>query len=263
MKNLSRRQWCIGALALLLLVYLLASGLAGTGLAALTQWLQQAQRLATGLLQRQLVALRSGGAAAWGPGLTLLGLAYGYGLLHALGAGHGKLILVAHLGHRSSDRPPTPATVLGLCLGAALLQGLGALLLVGGLTLLLRALDVPTLEIWLQRLGALLLLAYALRLGSRREGCCSHGGALLAMGLRPCSGSVLIFLLAVGWGLTGWGLAAVLAIALGVATTTTVIGLLTLLGRRTPHHHHPRRWPRLLTAGLLVLLALALLASSF
>ena len=47
MKNLSRRQWCIGALALLLLVYLLASGLAGTGLAALTQWLQQAQRLAT------------------------------------------------------------------------------------------------------------------------------------------------------------------------------------------------------------------------
>ena len=67
MKNLSRRQWCIGALALLLLVYLLASGLAGTGLAALTQWLQQAQRLATGLLQRQLVALRSGGAAASAP----------------------------------------------------------------------------------------------------------------------------------------------------------------------------------------------------
>ncbi len=66
--------------------------------------------------------------------LTLVGLGFAYGVLHAAGPGHGKAVIAGYLmaGERALKRG------FALSLLAALLQALVALALVGGGAVLLR-----------------------------------------------------------------------------------------------------------------------------
>jgi len=57
--------------------------------------------------------------------------------------------------------------------------------------------------------------------------------AVLAAGIRPCSGAILVLVFALAQGLFGVGVAAALVMALGTALTTSVLACLSVLARHT------------------------------
>jgi ABC-type nickel/cobalt efflux system permease component RcnA len=57
-------------------------------------------------------------------------------------------------------------------------------------------------------------------------------GIVLSIGIRPCSGAVIVLLLAYSLGLGGAGLFAVLAMSLGTALTITLLAVLSVYLRQ-------------------------------
>ncbi len=104
--------------------------------------------------------------------------------------------------------------------------------------------------------------------GSRRAAV----GVVLAIGLRPCSGAVLVLILASAMGLIWHGALAVLAMSLGTAITIVALAILATRARewasRIVAHQSPL-WALagggvgVLGGALLVLLGLSLLSASF
>ena len=74
-------------------------------------------------LSRLLQAVAENPAAA---GLSLLGFSFAYGVLHALGPGHGKVVITTWL----ATHPSKLKSSIGLTLAASLLQGLVAIALI-------------------------------------------------------------------------------------------------------------------------------------
>ncbi len=183
----------------------------------------------------------------------LLGLAFAYGVFHAAGPGHGKAVISAYI--VADDRSLRRG--IGLSLAAALLQALVAIALVGIFTLALRttaatlrsATDiieqasfalvacVGLFVLW-RKAGALQALdqgaaahdaacdhihlpgpEIVARLGSWRE----LAGVVFAAGLRPCAGALIVLVFAALQGLVWAGIAAVFAMALGTALTTSAL----------------------------------------
>ena len=81
------------------------------------------QRALTARMSRLLQAVAENPAAA---GLSLLGFSFAYGVLHALGPGHGKVVITTWL----ATHPSKLKSSIGLTLAASLLQGLVAIALV-------------------------------------------------------------------------------------------------------------------------------------
>ena len=257
-------------------------------------------------LHRQLAAavrgLKEGGFTAAG---LLIGLSLLYGVFHAVGPGHGKAVISAYLlANESAVRRGVLLAFL-----ASLVQGLSAILLVVVLALLLDMAGVAvresvgTLESASYALVAavgLWLLASLLR--RRPQGGHSHGhdhghdhscghlpdpallerpvggglvgkasGLVLAVGIRPCSGAVLVLLFALAHGVFLAGVAATFAMALGTAVTVSALAVLTLyskrlalaaVGARQHWVEAAYRGLGLLGAGLLFLLGAALFWTS-
>src|SRR3546814_4369751 len=68
-----------------------------------------------------------------------------------------------------------------------------------------------------------------------RGGLLGKAGALvLAVGIRPCSGAVLMLLFALAHGAFFAGVAATFAMALGTAITVSALAILTLYSKRLP-----------------------------
>ena len=257
-------------------------------------------------LHRQLAAavrgLKQGGFTAVG---LLIGLSLLYGVFHAVGPGHGKAVISAYLlANESAVRRGVMLAFL-----ASLVQGLSALLLVGVLAIVLDMAGVAvrdsvgTLETASYALVVgvgLWLLASLLRRppqGGHSHGhdhghdhSCGHlpdpallerlsdggllgkaGGLVLAVGIRPCSGAVLVLLFALAHGVFLAGVAATFAMALGTAVTVSALAVLTLyskhlalaaVGVRQHWVEAAYRGLGLLGAGLLVLLGAALFWTS-
>jgi ABC-type nickel/cobalt efflux system permease component RcnA len=214
-----------------------------TGLGALLiAWQSSFYRELTAALK----AVATVPGALWG----LLGLSFGYGVFHAAGPGHGKAVISGYIvaDNRSLKR------ALGLSFAAALLQALVAIAIVAVATLLLRvtamqmnaatgAIEqgsfllvalVGLLMLW-RKAGALV----ALETGAAHDPtACGHvhlpdaervaglsgwrdmAGVVLAAGLRPCAGALIVLVFAASQGLFGAGVAATFAMALGTALTT-------------------------------------------
>ncbi len=95
---------------------------------------------------------------------------------------------------------------------------------------------------------------------------------MLAIGLRPCSGAVLVLILASAMGLIWHGALAVLTMSLGTAITIVALAILATRARewasRIVAHQSPL-WALagggvgVLGGALLVLLGLSLLSASF
>ncbi len=208
-------------------------------------------------------ALRREGsaAAAW----SLIVLSFLYGVFHAAGPGHGKAVISTYLVTHKS------ALSRGIWLSAvaSLIQGLTAILLVLVLVALIgwkrsdAQAAVGTLETVSFALIALLGLGLAARalwsfgrgittsraMAKAKEGC-GHAHApdlkqldrplnfktfaavVLSIGIRPCSGAVLVLLFAEVLGLRWAGIAAVLAMSLGTAATVGVLAALAVNFRR-------------------------------
>ena len=202
--------------------------------------------------------------AAW----SLIALSFFYGVFHALGPGHGKAVISTYLLTQRSDLKKG----LALSWGGSLLQGFTAIALVYGAVALIDWTQrdarnaVRTLEsvsfalIALVGAGLLLRSFWSLARAWRRpaiaeatvseaSSCChNHGpnteqlrtvsdlrGALsviVSIGIRPCSGAVLVLLIAQILALHLAGLAAVLAMSAGTAITVSVLAALAVYMRR-------------------------------
>ncbi|MCW5751299.1 MAG: delayed-early response protein/equilibrative nucleoside transporter [Alphaproteobacteria bacterium] len=200
--------------------------------------------------------LRDGGIQALG-GLFLV--AFLYGVFHAAGPGHGKAVVASYL--LADGRQVRRGLMLALL--SALAQGVTAVLLVGipaGL-LGLAGGAVRDLGRFLELAGAALIAGFGLWLALRvLQGRLDHGhghhhhdhdhhhhahaslpvqaagtGRLLALagavGLRPCSGALLILVFTLTQGVFWAGILATLVMSLGTAATVALLALLAVHAR--------------------------------
>lgn len=239
-------------------------------------------------------------------GGALLLFSFVYGVLHALGPGHGKVVITTWL----ATHPSKLKSSIGLTLAASLLQGLVAIgLVVVVLTLLqLPARQLHLSSFWLEKgsyalVGVLgLLLCWRalkkLRALLRKpkftaftphhvhdQHCgCGHQHMpdpkqlerdedwrarlviVLSMGMRPCSGAIMVLLFSKVIGVFGWGVASALAMAAGTSITISSLALLVhgfrtlavkLSGNRAPVLWRQIGWTTLALAGGVILVAAA------
>jgi len=200
-------------------------------------------------------------ATAW----TLVATSFLYGVFHAAGPGHGKVVLTAYL--VSHERRIGPALLLSAA--SSLVQGLVAIVLVLGLVWIagLAGREAQGTALWAERasyalvagLGAWLVWR-ALRPGhhghhhhhghhdhphDHGEGCghahvvtpqAAHAvhdlrtaaAVVLSVGLRPCSGAVVVLVVANLLQLAWAGVLAVMAMAVGTAITVGSLSLLAV-----------------------------------
>lgn len=231
----------------------LALAWAGGGLEALVQHSWQMQRALQESLAGAIRALKSNQPGAV---LTLLALCFGYGLLHAVGPGHGKMLLGSYaLSTRVS---------LGRLAGYALASSLGQAAVAVGLVYAgvlvfdwTRQQMTDMAEVSLAMVSHAMVGAIGAYLAWRgmrmlaapphhHHDHCDHGhahapspariarigswrdGALLTLGIaiRPCSGALLVLLLCWRIGNDAAGIAGAFAMGLGTALVTLVVALL-------------------------------------
>ena len=233
--------------------------------------------------------LRASVDLQWQTIASLLLVSFLYGVFHAAGPGHGKVVLSTYL----ATQPSRIGQAMLLSTLAALLQAVVAIALIGltGWLLGLSAREAQSWSLWLDRssfllvalmggylalraakvlyqtrqrrrplqirrltpatkpaASALLLQATSGIKGSEWCGCGHahapsaqqlervHGwrdlcGIWLAMGIRPCSGALLILVLARVMEHFWLGAAATLAMAAGTAITVSLLALLSLKAR--------------------------------
>jgi ABC-type nickel/cobalt efflux system permease component RcnA len=254
----------LAVLALAALAWAIADNAAWTQAVA---WMLEQQRLFHRQLAEHMRALEGGGtaAAAW----ALVAASFLYGVFHAAGPGHGKAVIATYLLTHESRlaRGVWLAAASSLCQGAVAVALVTGLVMVAG-WLPRETQDAVT---WSERLSFALLAAmgalFALRalraLAAVRHhdhhghhhhhhdhgpGCgCSHTpsphqieragglqatlGVLLSVGLRPCSGAVLVLAAANVLDLVGAGIAAVAAMSAGTAITVAALAMMTVKAR--------------------------------
>jgi len=294
----SLRLICLGTALLLML---LAAGLWLYG-----NWPELTWRLLRWQMQfhRELgQLLRAASRDPQGTALSLIGASLAYGIFHAAGPGHGKVVLATYL----ATQPARLMQAVRLSVSAALLQALVAILLIGGAGWLfgLTGRQAQGAAVWLER-GSFLLVALLgiwlafragrglyrqlrrplpRRLGPVRqmarsaghaaprigvampsfgasETCgCGHAhvpdsqrlnashhwrerlGLLLSMGLRPCSGALLVLVLARVLNQFWLGVLATLGMAAGTAVTVTLLAVLSQRARHLSQRLLARRHP--------------------
>lgn len=239
-------------------------------------------------------------------GGSLLIFSFLYGVLHALGPGHGKIVITTWL----ATHPSKLKSSIGLTLASSLLQGIVAIVLV---VVVLTLLKLPARQLhlssfWLEKgsyalVGILgLLLCWRalkkLRLLVRKpvfktftphhahDAHCGCGHQhlptqaqlqsgedwrarlmiILSMGMRPCSGAIMVLLFSKVIGVFSWGVISALAMAAGTSLTITSLALLVhsfrqlavkLSGNATPVLWKQVGWTTLALAGGVILLAAA------
>nr|WP_318384707.1 nickel/cobalt transporter [uncultured Enterobacter sp.] len=262
-------------------------------------WQREVNLQMSGLLKR--VAQNPGGA---GGSLLLFSLVYG--VLHALGPGHGKIVITTWL----ATHPSKLRSSLWLTFASSLLQGLVAIgLVVVVLTLLqLPARQLHISSFWLEKgsyaLVGVLGIVLCVRALKKLRGLlrkptftaftpqhvhdahcgCGHQHLptqaqlqsgddwrarlmiVLSMGMRPCSGAIMVLLFSKVIGVFAWGIASALAMAAGTSLTISSLAVLvhsfrqlaiTLSGKKPPVLWRQVGWTTLALAGGVVLVVAA------
>lgn len=265
---------CLCVVALSPLIIPSAFAVAGTvepsAWSRLVSWIMAQQRAFHEELVTALKALADSGgiATAWG---LILG-SFLYGIFHAAGPGHGKVILTTYL----LTHPHRIRRGVGIAGAAALCQGFVAIILVYGLIYLAGWIprETSSAVAWSERLsyllvagiGALLILRTIRQLFNRymaqkhavdhsshdhhHDDGCGHAhmpsgdqieqinslrsaiGVILAIGLRPCTGAVLVLVLAKAMGLPLAGIGAVIAMSFGTGMAVALLAFLAVAARQ-------------------------------
>ena len=282
------------------------------GIAALWFWQAWPQVMMKSILWQREVNQQMSGllkAVAENPskaGGSLLIFSFLYGVLHALGPGHGKIVITTWL----ATHPSKLKSSIGLTLASSLLQGCVAIgLVVVVLTLLqLPARQLHMSSFWLEKgsyalvglLGVMLCWRAIKKLSAllrkpkfkaftpyhvHDERCgCGHQHLptqeqlqsgddwrarlmiILSMGMRPCSGAIMVLLFSKVIGVFGWGVVSALAMAAGTSLTITSLALLVhsfrqlavrLSGNKAPVLWRQVGWTTLALAGGVILLVAA------
>lgn len=261
-------------------------------------------------------------------GLLVVGGSFAYGVFHAAGPGHGKVILSAYL----MTQPQKIGRSLLMAVAAAFLQGLVAVVLVYGLFYVfgLISRETQVAVVWSERLSYALVMATgawlifravaSLRRSRQNEkknsgeanslmsgssfnsagpdlnspdhdgACCDHHhfpsgeqidraidiksalAVIFSIGMRPCSGAVLVLIFARFAQIPLTGVLAVIAISAGTAITVSVLAFLAVWMRdfamsvtRSSFVQFARIGDTLALVGgiVLVLIGYGLLAGSF
>lgn len=259
----------------------------------LASWLTAMQGAFYARLTQTIRAAASMPSAGW----TLAGLSFAYGVFHAAGPGHGKAVISAWIlaneqALRRGLAMAAAAAALQAVMAVALVGLLAGVLRVTAarMTGLVSAVETASFAA-VALVGAVLLWRKA-RLFCARwlpgavahdhapgEACgpgCRHvhmptpqeasaatlrsaAGAVLAAGLRPCSGAIIVLVFALAQGVFPLGIAATFAMALGTAVTTGALAALAVLAKGTALRLAAGRGER---AALLVG-ALEVLAAAF
>ena len=266
---MTRHLRLIGTLLLLVACVAALAALASTGAGAIPELrgalllVNRVQRSLYGELAAAVNGLKRG-TTVW-PLFALLGVSFLYGVFHAVGPGHGKVVISSYLVAKGSQF----RRGLALSFAAALVQAASAVLLVGLLAMVLKLtrLEINNQSILLEEgsYGLVMLIGLwmlvSILWGAAGFGHGHHGGhrhahhvdpiapatvggrrgralrgalaVVLATGMRPCSGAILVLLfsLAQGMFLTGVGAAVVMAIGTGV--TISGLAVLAVFSRRT------------------------------
>jgi ABC-type nickel/cobalt efflux system permease component RcnA len=228
-------------------------------LASVLYWAFSLQRALNGEIRQHLAALKESGS--WEPALALMLATFLYGVFHALGPGHGKVVI----GTWFASRRARIVHSLAACGLSALVQAasaIGVVLALAGI-LALAPRDVMATAAWLEAgsyaviagMGALMMVrvirgqsacGHDHRHDHDHETCChghhhhhghDHAQAserrslwtmAAAVGFRPCSGAILVLLFTLANGLLWIGILSTLTMAAGVALTVSGIGLSAL-----------------------------------
>jgi nickel/cobalt transporter (NicO) family protein len=206
-------------------------------------------------MQQAVLALQKGGAF-W----PLISLGFAYGVFHAAGPGHGKAVIAAYV--TADERALVRA--IGFSFGAAFFQAFIAIALVTIFAVILgatsAALNHSSRMIEILGFGVMLLMGLALTwrkagalvspsLSCHDETCdhahmpkpdelsahrswTAYSAIIMAAGARPCAGALILLVLALSNQIFFAGIAGVLAMALGVALTTSLIATLAVLAKR-------------------------------
>ncbi|MFI8416621.1 nickel/cobalt transporter [Serratia sp. NPDC078593] len=306
-----QRHWALSLWPLLLFVIVLAGALQLIWhywpqiLLQSVVWQKALNQQMAGLLQQVKAAPQQAGWA-----LVLFSLSYG--VLHALGPGHGKVVISTYL----ATHPARLKSSLRLTFAASLVQGGVAIALV---TLVLGVLQLSSRQLhqssfWLEKGSYLLVVLLGLLLTWRAlrrlyriikalqpapalrihrvqplseehvhsANCgCGHRhlpsdnelqagsdwrtqlAIVLAMGMRPCSGAILVLLFSKVIDVFYWGVISALAMALGTSLTISLLALFVhysrrlavrISGTRAPAAWSAIAWGALALAGGLILL---------
>jgi nickel/cobalt transporter (NicO) family protein len=242
---------------LLLLLALIGALVFSDGVAELARFSADYQRRIQRSLSSSLQDIQSGhgSVALW----AMLAVCFGYGVVHTLGPGHGKAVVVAYFLDSTKPR----AWLEGIFAGSwiAFTHTLAALLLAAGLKAfasvgLFGALrEVRNVEI-ISYVLILLIGFWRLwagltgRLHEHVHGDDGHhhhdhdhhhqparrtitGWLLLtAAGIAPCAGALVMILLSVALGVIWAGVIGVIAIAFGMAITLAAIGMASMVAHR-------------------------------
>lgn len=265
----SRRLWPLWLLALVM------------GAAGIALWQHWSQILLQSVLWQKVLnremtqLLQQVAEQPQQAGVTLMLFSLAYGVLHALGPGHGKVVIGTFL----ATHPARLKTSMKLTLFAALLQGGVA---IGLVTVMLLVLKTSSRQLhissyWLEKGSYLFVMALGVWIGWRAlrslrasvfpprkmqvrairphhqhdEHCgCGHAHVpgpaqidqavnaktqalvVISMGLRPCSGAIMMLLFAKVINVYAWGVASALVMALGTALTVSTLGLIVQRSRK-------------------------------
>ncbi|MGF1476405.1 MAG: nickel/cobalt transporter [Geminicoccaceae bacterium] len=243
-------------------LFLLVLGLGGWGMVQsglwhdLTLWVVSVQRDLHRALATAIAAVKEQGFQA---GLGLITLGFLYGVFHAAGPGHGKVVITTYLATQETRLSR------GLLLAnlSAQLQGVTAVAAVTATVWLLgqsfreaqgtaTALEMAS-YVLLGLVGSLLAgrsiwrLSKLAREDAVSAGCCHNHGAdgrqaegswrefllaLASIGFRPCAGAVLVLVLAHALDLVGYGILAVFAMSFGTGLAISVLAVIAVMARR-------------------------------
>lgn len=250
-----QRDWRLPTAGLTVLALLMAGFALHTHWNAFIQWCLATQITLHRYLVMYLLQLNN---HQYSGGLWLLTGAFLYGVLHAVGPGHGKFIVTTYLTtNKESQLAARVVPFIG-----SLMQGVSAIVFVFILAvgLNLASGDISTSRWYVEKISALLIAAFGafiiyqalsslrprkmaisaikpLHQHNERCGCGHHGvgvdlaksdwktrlGVVLAIGARPCSGAIMILMFSNALGIISWGIAAVMTMSLG--TALSIMGL--------------------------------------
>ncbi|MEM7282142.1 MAG: nickel/cobalt transporter [Pseudomonadota bacterium] len=204
-------------------------------------------------------------------GGALIALSFGYGVFHAIGPGHGKAVILTYLGTHKEGLSRGVMISLAAALLQSLIAILLVTVLARVLSFKLAQIHTYGNEVALASyvlviaLGALLLLRAVLQIiklhraqkhshhhhsadensHSHTDHCgCSHAHApdenqsiwqslsvVLSMGIRPCSGAIVVLIYAHLVGVYSYGIVATLLMGLGTGLTVSLVAVCTLYAR--------------------------------
>ena len=278
-------------------------GFAATLMRYIMAMQQEYYRALAGALRA--VNLQGSLAAAWG----LVSISFLYGVFHAAGPGHGKVVVTSWL---LADEREVKRGIL-IAFLSAFAQAVTAILLVGILAVLLGMTQRATADIvpMVERASYLLIAGIGAWLLWRafrpvhvhthdhghhdHDHGHDHGhdhahlpapqdlrkardlkgmiAIILSVGLRPCSGAILVLLFALTQGAFHIGALSAFAMSVGTAITVSALALLTVASKNaalrlagkvdSPWTQRLERTLRIVGGGFILLFGLFLLVGSF